>query len=69
VNKAVLSTARVLSWLANVSQLKIVDLLVWYKQNTLGMGSWFRSQAEFAFLVQKLPTNHKLFKNRGFGNV
>jgi len=29
-----------------------VDLLVWYKQNTLGMGSWLRSQAEFAFLLQ-----------------
>ena len=28
-----------------------------------------RSQAEFAFLLQKQPTNSKLFKNRSFGNV
>ena len=69
VNKAVLSMGRVLSWLANTSQLKIVDLLVWYKQNSLGLGSWLRSQAEFAFLLQKQPTNSKLFKNRSFGNV
>jgi len=33
------------------------------------MGSWLRSQAEFAFLVQKQPNNNKLFKNRSFGNV
>jgi site-specific DNA-methyltransferase (adenine-specific) len=52
-----------------VPQLKIVDLLVWYKKNTLGLGSWFRNQAEFAFLLQKHPTNSKAFKNRSFGNV
>ncbi|WP_147410383.1 DNA methyltransferase [endosymbiont GvMRE of Glomus versiforme] len=69
VNKTILGTDRVLSWLLQASQLKIVDLLVWYKQNTLGMGSWLRSQAEFAFLLQKQPTNSKLFRNRSFGNV
>lgn len=69
VNKTVLSAGRVLNWLAQASQLKIVDLLVWYKQNILGLGSWFRSQAEFAFLLQKHPAQSKLFTNHSFGNV
>jgi site-specific DNA-methyltransferase (adenine-specific) len=69
VNKTILNTGRMLKWLIKIPLLKIVDLLVWYKQNTLGMSSWLRSQAEFVFLLQKQPTNHKLFKNRSFGNV
>ena len=69
MNKAILGTDRVLNWLLRAPNLKIVDLLVWYKENSLGLGSWFRSQAEFAFLIQKHPTNSKLFKNRSFGNV
>jgi len=68
VSKAILGTDRVLNWLLRSPQLKIVDILVWDKHN-FGMGSWFRSQAEFAFLIQKHPTNSKLFKDRGFGNV
>ena len=72
VNKAVLSAGRTLNWLATASQLRIVDLLVWYKQNSLGLGSWFHSQAEFAFLLQKHPISKKAgehFTNRAFGNV
>jgi len=56
-------------WLLKTPNLKIVDCLVWHKKNTLGLGSWFRSQAEFCFLVQKFPYNSKVFKNRSFGNV
>jgi site-specific DNA-methyltransferase (adenine-specific) len=43
--------------------------LVWHKKNSLGLGNWLRSNAEFCFLIQKYPTNGKLFKNRSFGNV
>ncbi|WP_216361641.1 DNA-methyltransferase [endosymbiont GvMRE of Glomus versiforme] len=68
VNKTILGTDRVPNWLLQASQLKIVDLLVWNKSR-FGLGSWLRSQAEFAFLLQKQPTNSKLFKNRSFGNV
>ena len=69
VNKVLLGKDRVPLWLLKTPQLKIVDCLVWYKTNSLGLGSWLRSQGEFAFLIQKYPTNSKLFKNRSFGNV
>lgn len=69
VNKTLLGNDRVPLWLLKTPNLKIVDCLVWYKKNTLGLGSWLRSQAEFAFLVQKFPYNSKAFKNRSFGNV
>ncbi|KLL03686.1 MAG: adenine-specific DNA methylase [Mycoplasmataceae bacterium RV_VA103A] len=55
--------------LLKTPNLKIVDCLVWYKKNTLGLGSWLRSQAEFGFLVQKFPYDSKKFANRSFGNV
>ena len=69
VNKTLLGNDRVPLWLLKTPNLKIVDCLVWYKKNTLGLGSWLRSQAEFCFLVQKFPYNSKVFKNRSFGNV
>ena len=43
--------------------------MVWHKKNTLGLGNWLRSNAEFCFLLQKYPQSGKLFKNRSFGNV
>ncbi|KLL02204.1 MAG: adenine specific DNA methylase [Mycoplasmataceae bacterium RC_NB112A] len=43
--------------------------MVWHKKNSLGLGNWLRSNAKFCFLIQKYPTNGKLFKNRSFGNV
>ena len=43
--------------------------MVWHKKNTLGLGNWLRSNAEFCFLIQKFPQSGKLFKNRSFGNV
>ncbi|CAJ0761801.1 24766_t:CDS:2 [Entrophospora sp. SA101] len=46
-----------------------LDFLVWHKKNTLGLGNWLRSNAEFCFLIQKSPQSGKLFKNRSFGNV
>ncbi|WP_172575323.1 site-specific DNA-methyltransferase [endosymbiont GvMRE of Glomus versiforme] len=68
VNKTILGTDRVPNWLLQASQLKIVDLLIWAKPY-FGFGAYFRNQTEFAFLLQKQPTNSKLFKNRSFGNV
>lgn len=69
VNKTLLGNDRVPLWLLKTPSLKIVDFLVWHKKNSLGLGSWLRSNAEFCFLIQKYPTNGKLFKNRSFGNV
>ncbi|KLL03604.1 MAG: adenine-specific DNA methylase [Mycoplasmataceae bacterium CE_OT135] len=50
-------------------QLKVVDFLIWDKSPGLLLGSWFRNQAEFAYLVQKEPFSSKDFKDRSFGNV
>jgi site-specific DNA-methyltransferase (adenine-specific) len=69
VNKTLLGKDRVPLWLMKTPNLKIVDFLTWYKTNSLGLGSWLRSQSEFGFLIQKYPTNSKLFKNRSLGNV
>jgi site-specific DNA-methyltransferase (adenine-specific) len=69
VNKTLLGNDRIPLWLLKTPSLKIVDFLVWHKKNTLGLGSWLRSNAEFCFLVQKYPQSGKLFKNRSFGNV
>jgi site-specific DNA-methyltransferase (adenine-specific) len=60
---------RVPLWLLKTPNLRIVDCLVWHKKNTLGLGNWLRSQAEFCFLLQKYPQSGKLFKNKSFGNV
>jgi site-specific DNA-methyltransferase (adenine-specific) len=69
VNKGLLGSDRIANWMIKVHQLKIVDCLIWYKKNTLGLGNWLRSNAEFCFLLQKYPQSGKLFKNRSFGNV
>lgn len=69
VNKTLLGNDRVPLWLLKTPSLKIVDFLVWHKKNTLGLGNWLRSNAEFCFLIQKYPQSGKLFKNRSFGNV
>lgn len=69
VNKTLLGNDRIPLWLLKTPSLKIVDFLVWHKKNTLGLGSWLRSNAEFCFLIQKYPQSGKLFKNRSFGNV
>ncbi|KLL04975.1 MAG: adenine-specific DNA methylase [Mycoplasmataceae bacterium RV_VA103A] len=69
INKTLLGNDRVPLWLLKTPNLKIVDCLVWYKKNTLGLGSWLRSQAEFCFLLQKFPYDSKKFANRSFGNV
>ncbi|KLL03768.1 MAG: adenine-specific DNA methylase [Mycoplasmataceae bacterium CE_OT135] len=68
INKALLISSQILAWLRNIDCLKIVDLLIWAKPH-FGFGSYFRNQAEFAFLIQKHPPNSKLFKDRSFGNV
>jgi len=54
INKNILSTDRVQLWLLSAPNLKIVDLLVW-KKNNFGFGSYFRVNSEFAFLLQKYP--------------
>ena len=69
VNKTLLGNDRIPLWLLKTPSLKIVDFLVWHKKNTLGLGSWLRSNAEFCFLIQKFPQTGKRFKNRSFGNV
>ena len=69
VNKTLLGNDRIPLWLLKTPTLKIVDFLVWHKKNTLGLGNWLRSNAEFCFLIQKFPQSGKLFKNRSFGNV
>lgn len=69
VNKTLLGNDRIPLWLLKTPSLKIVDFLVWHKKNTLGLGNWFRSNAEYCFLLQKFPQTGKVFKNRSFGNV
>jgi site-specific DNA-methyltransferase (adenine-specific) len=69
VNKTLLGNDRIPLWLLKTPSLKIVDFLVWHKKNTLGLGNWLRSNAEFCFLIQKFPQTGKVFKNRSFGNV
>ena len=69
VNKTLLGNDRIPLWLLKTPALKIVDFLVWHKKNTLGLGNWLRSNAEFCFLLQKFPQKGKVFKNRSFGNV
>lgn len=69
VNKTLLGNDRIPLWLLKTPSLKIVDFLVWHKKNTLGLGNWLRSNAEFCFLIQKYPQKGKVFKNRSFGNV
>ena len=69
VNKTLLGNDRIPLWLLKTPVLKIVDFLVWHKKNSLGLGNWLRSNAEFCFLIQKYPQSGKLFKNRSFGNV
>ena len=39
VNKTLLGNDRIPLWLLKTPLLKIVDFLVWYKKNTLGLGS------------------------------
>lgn len=69
VNKGLLGSDRIANWMIKAPSLKIVDCLIWHKKNTLGLGNWLRSNAEFCFLLQKYPQSGKLFKNRSFGNV
>ena len=68
VNKEILKSERVSLWLLKSLKLKIVDFLVWNKNN-FGFGSYFRSKGEFAFLIQKSPTNSKKFINKSFPNI
>ncbi|CAI2175648.1 4156_t:CDS:2 [Funneliformis geosporum] len=51
------------------SDYQILSILEQVARILKPSGSWLRSQAEFAFLIQKHPTNSKLFKNRSLGNV
>ena len=69
INKGLLGSDRIAAWMIKAPSLKIVDCLVWYKKNTLGLGTWLRSNAEFCFLLQKYPTTGKKFTNRSFGTV
>ncbi|KLL04546.1 MAG: adenine-specific DNA methylase [Mycoplasmataceae bacterium RV_VA103A] len=69
VNKGLLGSDRIAAWMIKAPNLRIVDCLVWYKKNTLGLGTWLRSNAEFCFLLQKYPTTGKKFTNRSFGTV
>jgi len=68
VNREILRTDRLQHWLSQTPLLKIVDLLVWDK-HFFGCGNYFRSKCEFAFLLQKHPTNSKKFTNRSFPNL
>lgn len=63
VNKGFLSTDRLPAWLLTAPKLKVVDFLVWDK-DFLGTGFYFRSRAEYAFLLQKKPVNRKKFTSR-----
>jgi len=69
INKGLLGSDRIAAWMIKAPNLKIVDCLVWYKKNTLGLGTWLRSNAEFCFLLQKYPTTGKKFTNRSFGTA
>jgi site-specific DNA-methyltransferase (adenine-specific) len=69
INKGLLGSDRIAAWMIQAPNLKIVDCLVLYKKNTLGLGTWLRSNAEFCFLLQKYPTTGKKFTNRSFGTV
>ena len=53
INKEILKTDRVSTWLLQASKLKLVDLLVWSKDH-FGFGSYFRNKGEFAFFLGKL---------------
>ncbi|KLL04766.1 MAG: adenine specific DNA methylase [Mycoplasmataceae bacterium RV_VA103A] len=68
VNKGLLGSDWIAVWLIKSASLKIVDCLVW-KKNTLGLGTWLRSNSEVCFLLQKYPTTGKRFTNRSFGTV
>ncbi|RHZ36690.1 DNA-methyltransferase [endosymbiont GvMRE of Glomus versiforme] len=68
INKTLPITGQFLTWLKHVSNLKMVDLLMWNKPH-FGFGSYFRNQTEFALLLQKYPLNSRLFKDKSFGNV
>ena len=68
INKEILKTDRVSTWLLQAPKLKLVDLLVWSKDH-FGFGSYFRNKGEYAFLLQKMPTNSKKFTNRAFPNI
>jgi len=68
VNKEVLKSDRVQNWLIKTTKLNIVDFLVWLKRK-IGMGSYFRSSGEYAWLLQKNPTNSKKFTNRCIPNI
>jgi site-specific DNA-methyltransferase (adenine-specific) len=68
VNKEILKTDRVNTWLLQAPKLKLVDLLVWSKDH-FGFGAYFRSKGEYAYLLQKMPTNSKKFTNRSFPNI
>jgi site-specific DNA-methyltransferase (adenine-specific) len=69
VNKGILQSERVSLWLMKAPKLKLVDFLVWNKDNWLGLGSYFRSRGEYAFLLQKNPKNSRKFTNRSFPNI
>ena len=68
INKEILKTDRVSTWLLQAPKLKLVDFLVWSKDH-FGFGSYFRNKGEFAFLLQKNPTNSKKFANRAFPSI
>ena len=68
VNKKFLGNDKVSLWLNQARKLKVVDFLVWDK-GFFGFGNYFRSQCEYAFLIQKKPTSGKKFKNLSFANI
>lgn len=65
INKALLGSDRITNWLTKSPALKLVDCLVWNKQR-IGFGTPLRNNAEFAFLLQKIPAKTKVFKNKSF---
>ena len=69
VNKGILKNDRVSVWLLRAPKMKIVDLLVWNKPEWLGLGSYFRSVGEHAFLLQKNPQSSRKFTNRTFPSI
>ncbi|KLL03506.1 MAG: modification methylase [Mycoplasmataceae bacterium RV_VA103A] len=68
ISKEILKLDRVQSWLLRTTRLKMVDFLVWNK-NKIGMGSYFRSSGEYAWLLQKNPQTSRKFTDKSFPNV
>lgn len=68
ISKEILKLDRIQSWLLRTTRLKMVDFLVWNKEK-IGMGSYFRSSGEFAWLLQKSPQKSSKFINKSVPNI